>query len=54
MNRVGQAFACLGGSSRSVLLNVSYYKKHEYIWLRGGDLKGFRDIKPFILSLLLF
>ena len=33
-------------SSLSVLLNVSYNKIHEYIWFRGGDLNGFRDIKP--------
>ena len=23
-------------------------KKHAYIWFRGLDLNGFRDIKPFI------
>ena len=26
-------------------LNVSYHKKHEYILFRGGDLKGFKDIR---------
>ena len=32
------------GDSWSVVLNVSYHKKHEYIWVSGGDLNGFRDI----------
>ena len=27
------------------LLNVSYHKKQEYIWFRGGDLNGFGDIR---------
>ena len=31
----------VGGPSQSVLLNASYHKKHEYIWIRGGDLNGF-------------
>ena len=35
-------------TSLSVLLNVFYHKKHEYIWFRGGDLNGSRDIKPFM------
>ena len=25
----------------SMSMNTSYHKEHEYIWLRGGDLKGF-------------
>ena len=29
------------GTSRSLLLNVSYHEKHEYILVRGGDLNGF-------------
>ena len=29
------------GTSRSVLLNPSYHRKQEYIWLMGGDLNGF-------------
>ena len=32
----------------SVLLNVSYYKIYEYIWFKGGDMNGFRDIKAFM------
>ena len=36
------------GFSWSVLLNVSYHKIHEYIWFRGRDLNGFRDIKTFM------
>ena len=35
---------CLGmpqATSLSVLLNVSYHKKQEYTWFRGGDLNGF-------------
>ena len=28
-------------------LDVSYRKEQKYIWFRGGDLNGFRDIKPF-------
>ena len=40
------------GISQSVLLNASRYKKHDYnflyIWLRGGDMYGFGDIKPFM------
>ena len=35
-------------TSWSVPLNVSYHKKNEYAWLRGGDLNGFRDIKSFM------
>ena len=31
----------------SVLLQFSYYKGHDYIWFRDGDLNGFRDITPF-------
>ena len=34
-------------TSLLVLVNVFYDKKREYIWFRGGDLKGFGDIKPF-------
>ena len=29
------------GSPQLVSLDVSSHKKQEYIWLRGGDLKGF-------------
>ena len=32
----------------SKLLNVSYHKIREYIWLRGGNLNDFRNIMPFI------
>ena len=32
----------------SMLLNVSSHMKHEFIWLMGGDLNCFRDIKPFM------
>ena len=35
-----------GGTSPSVLLNAYYHKKHKNIWFSGGDLNGFRDIKP--------
>ena len=35
-------------SSLSVLLNVYYYKKNEYIWFRGGDLNSSRDIKLLV------
>ena len=35
-------------TSPSVLLNVSCYKKHEYIWFMGGDLNGFQDINRFM------
>ena len=35
------------GTPQSVLLNVSYHKKHDCIWLWGGDLIGFKDIRPF-------
>ena len=38
--------ACHCGTSPSVLLNAYYHKKHEYIWFMGGDLNGFRYIKP--------
>ena len=38
-----------GGTSPSVLLNAPYHKKGEYIWLRGGDLNGFPDIKLFVI-----
>ena len=43
--------ACAGTPARGdpVLLNSSYQKKGEYIWLRGGDLNGFRDIKHFVM-----
>ena len=43
-----QGGACPGtprGTSKSVSLNVSYHDKHEYIWLRGGDLNSFCDIR---------
>ena len=33
-----------------MLLNVSYHKKHAYILFRDVDLKGFRDIKPYIIK----
>ena len=36
------------GSSWSVLLNVFYHMKHEYIKFTGGYLDRFRDIKPFM------
>ena len=39
---------CLGmpqGTSWSVILNVSYHKKQEYIWFRGGDMNVFLDIR---------
>ena len=29
-------------------LNAPHHKKQEYIWLIGGDLSGFRDIKHFV------
>ena len=29
------------GSPRLVSLDVSEHKEQDYIWLRGGDLKGF-------------
>ena len=32
------------GTSQPVLLNTSYYKKHEDIWFKGGDLNNFLDI----------
>ena len=35
------------GTSWPVLLNV-FYKDHDYIWLRGGYLNRFTDIKPFM------
>ena len=41
----------LGGVQRdptSGSLNVSLHKEQEYIGFRGGDLNGFRDIKPFM------
>ena len=31
-------------TSQTVLLNASYYEKHEYIWFEGGDLNSFLDI----------
>ena len=34
--------------SQSVSMNVSYHKEQQYIWFRGGVLKGFWDIKSFI------
>ena len=37
-----------GWTSWSVLLNVSYHKEYDYLWFRGGDLNGFRDIKTFM------
>ena len=36
------------GSPRLVSLDVSQHKEQDYIWLRGGDLKGFCDIRPLI------
>ena len=30
-----------GMTSPTVLLNASFHKKGEYIWLRGGFLNGF-------------
>ena len=41
----------LGGVQRdptSGSLNVSLHKEQEYIWFRGEDLNGFRDIRPFM------
>ena len=35
------------GTAWSMLLNASY-KDHDHIWLRGGDLNRFPDIKPFM------
>ena len=29
------------GISQPVLLNASYYKKHEFIWLKGEDQNSF-------------
>ena len=29
------------GISQIVLLNASYYKKNEYIWLKGGGQNSF-------------
>ena len=42
---MGHSLARLKGTSRSVLLNGSCHKNHEYIWFRGGDLNSLRDIK---------
>ena len=39
VKRMGQAW--------SVLLNASYHKKHECIWIRDGDLKGFQRYQAF-------
>ena len=33
---------------RLVSLGASYHKEQEYIWLRGEDLTGFSDIRPFM------
>ena len=30
------------------IINVSYNKKQCYIWFKGGDLIGFKDIKHYI------
>ena len=37
-------------TSLQVLLNVFYHKKHQYtcIWIRGGNLNVFQDIKHFM------
>ena len=48
--------ACVGtlgrGKFHIMLLNASYHKTGGNIWLRGGDLNGLRDIKPFYGVLL--
>ena len=45
----GGACSCMPlGTFRSVLMSEFYHKEYHYIWFRGGDLNGFRDIKPFI------
>ena len=36
------------GESWSMSLNSSYHKEQQYIWFRGGDLNGFRDIKSSV------
>ena len=36
------------GGGRSVSLNVSYHKKQQCMWLRGGVLNSIRDIKPYL------
>ena len=28
-------------------MNACYHKEYHYIWFSGGNLNGFRDIKPF-------
>ena len=33
---------------RSVSVDASDHKEHEYIWLMGGNLNGFCDIRPFM------
>ena len=30
-----------------MLLNASYHKRHEYIWLMGGDLNSFQGTELF-------
>ena len=32
----------------SMSLNVPHHKEEEYIWLMGGDLNSFQDIKHFV------
>ena len=36
------------GNPGSMSLNASYHKEQVYIWLRGGDLNSFRDMRPFM------
>ena len=33
---------------QSVSLALSYHKEYQYIWLGGGDLNKFGDIRPFM------
>ena len=36
------------GGPPSMSLNDSYHKKQGYVWIRGGDLNGFWDMRPFM------
>ena len=31
-----------------ILVGVTEHKEHDYMWLLGGDLNRFRDIKPLM------
>ena len=48
MQKKKQATKLQGSPISVIIINASYDKKQCYIWSRGGDLIGFKDMKHYI------